>query len=61
MQMAVEACGRFQSEESFELPCRERDIDDWVNSLIPLIVSHPFRDPGQSPCGAALPFVDTIA
>jgi Domain of unknown function (DUF4365) len=29
---------RFESEASFELPCRERDIDDWVNSNVPVIV-----------------------
>ena len=29
---------RFESDASFELPCRERDIDDWVHSNVPVIV-----------------------
>jgi hypothetical protein len=29
---------RFESELSFELPCRERDIDDWLNSNVPVVV-----------------------
>jgi hypothetical protein len=29
---------RFESESSFELPCRDRDIDDWVSSNVPVIV-----------------------
>jgi hypothetical protein len=29
---------RFESETSFELPCREKDIDDWVNSNVPMIL-----------------------
>ncbi|HEY8791319.1 MAG TPA: DUF4365 domain-containing protein [Gaiellaceae bacterium] len=29
---------RFESDDSFELPCREQDIDDWVNSNVPMIV-----------------------
>jgi len=29
---------RFETDSSFELPCRERDIDDWVNSNVPVLV-----------------------
>jgi hypothetical protein len=29
---------RCEDERSFELPCRDRDIDDWVNSNVPVIV-----------------------
>lgn len=29
---------RFETDSSFELPCRDRDIDDWVNSNVPVVV-----------------------
>jgi hypothetical protein len=29
---------RFETDTLFELPCRDRDIDDWVNSNVPVIV-----------------------
>jgi hypothetical protein len=30
---------RFETEMSFELACREKDIDAWVNSNVPMILA----------------------